>query len=487
LAQLLLGGRYRLQEVLGRGGMATVWHAEDLHLQRPVAVKVLSSAVLAVPGMRERLGREARIMARVAHPNIVAVHDFDVESDTAYLVLELVEGPSLGALLKRGALPVVEQAIGIAIQVCDALAAAHAAGVQHRDIKPGNLIVTPDGVVKVCDFGIARTDTSTLNDLTAISGTSEYVAPERAAGGVGDARADLYALGCVLYAMISGGPPFTGRTPVAVLQQHLHEEPQPLAGMRDDVPPALDRLVLDLLAKDPAHRPDNAEAVRERLAALAPSAPPPVPVIDMGDVPASMPTAAETTTRIAPPGHRRAAANWPGLRWALLALAGLVLVGAILAVVPTLGRSPANSTFEAGGTPAVEATDADDSPLVELSPEPEASAPPSSAPPSPERTTTPGRPPTLVDQYNNLQSVITQQTNAGQLDARAAAELRERLEDVARRLGRGQTEAASSRLARVRASLDDLVRDGKLTNGGFQVVSAAMDRFAGSLAGAQTT
>ncbi|WP_432995679.1 protein kinase domain-containing protein [Dactylosporangium sp. CA-233914] len=479
--QLLANGRYRLHEVLGRGGMATVWRADDLHLQRPVAVKVLSAAVLAVPGMRERLGREARILARLTHPNIVAVHDFDVESDTAYLVLELVEGPSLATLLRQGALPVVEQAVGIAIQVCDALTAAHAAGIQHRDIKPANIIVAPDGVAKVCDFGIARSDASTVNDPTANSGTSEYVAPERAVGDAGDARADLYALGCVLYAMLSGGPPFTGRTPVAVLRQHLHEVPVPLAELRADVPPELDRLVLDLLAKDPTRRPPSAEAVRNRLTALVPQAPATMPAIDLGNVPAieAPATAVETTTRI--PAAHRAVPTWPGLRWALVAFALLVLLGGILAVLPTLGGSPATPSVQADSSTAADAGAADDPSATAASPSADSPSPDASAPPTtPAPTATPGRPATLADQYNNLQAVIAQQVDAGQLDPKAGAELRDSLEEVARRLGKGQTDV-TGRVNRVRQSLAGLVRNGKLTSGGYQEVSAALDRFASSL------
>ncbi|WP_432826072.1 serine/threonine-protein kinase [Dactylosporangium sp. CA-092794] len=452
MAQLLVSGRYRLHEVLGRGGMATVWRADDLHLQRPVAVKVLDSAVLAAPGMREHLGREARILVRLTHPNIVAVYDFDVDSDTARLVLELVEGPSLATLLRQGALP-VEQAVGIAIQVCDALSAAHAAGIQHRDIKPANIIVMPGGVVKVCDFGIAGSEVSTA---------SEYVAPERAAGADGDARADLYALGCVLYAMVSGGPPFTGRTPVEVLQQHLHEVPVPPAELRADVPAELDRLVLELLDKDPARRPESAEAVRHRLAALAAQAPATAP----GDLPVRI------------PATHRAAPAWPGLRWALVAFGVLVLLGGILAVVPTLGGSPARPSFQAGiGSPAAADDPAPADPSAPVgSPSPDASAPPTTPAPA----ATPGRAATLADPYSNLQAVIAQQVSAGQLAPDAGAELHDRLEDVARRLSKGQSDV-TGRLDRVRQSLAGMQRDGKVTSGGYQAVSAALDRFANSL------
>jgi serine/threonine-protein kinase len=430
-----------LDEVLGRGGMATVWRARDLRLQRSVAVKVLDAWVLA----ESSLGDEARILARLDHPNIVAVHDFDVEADAAYLVMELVEGSSLAVLLRRGGLPVVQQAVGIAIQVCDALGAAHAAGVLHRDIKPANLIVTPDGAVKVCDFGIAL---STSTGGNTISGTVEYIAPERAAGDTGDARSDLYSLGCVMYAMLAGVPPFTGTD---VLRQHMHEEPPSLERARGDVQPELDELVHDLLAKDPDDRPASAEAVRNRLLLLA-------------ERPEPRAEAAPTVVI-----HRRRRVT--GLRVTLAVAALLALLGVAFAVLPGSG-GPVPAPVTAPATPA-------SSPPSD-SPTPDDSSSLASTPPAPAPSI--NRPAaTLADRYNAVLIAISQQANAGQLDARAAADLRNSLEDIGRRLSKGQVGLASSRVERMRSQLSELVEDGKLTDSGFRVVSGALDRFAGAL------
>src|SRR5690606_30567652 len=200
----LLNGRYRLHSLIGRGGMAEVWRGEDLRLERRVAVKLLGEST--DPDRLARFRREARTVARLSHPNIVTGHDLGVDGGVTYLVMELIEGTSLATRLAKGPLTVGD-AVAIAGQVCDALAAAHAAGIVHRDIKPGNILLTPAGTVKVCDFGIARLLHASPTQLTTtgtVIGTSEYMAPEQASGAPVDGRTDLYALGCVLYAMLTG-------------------------------------------------------------------------------------------------------------------------------------------------------------------------------------------------------------------------------------------------------------------------------------------
>jgi serine/threonine-protein kinase len=271
VSRRLLDGRYRLEEEIARGGTATVWRARDLRLDRPVAVKLLTAARSADPRMLERLRGEARILAGLTHPNIVVVHDLSVDSGRAYLVMELIEGRTLAARLADGRLP-VGQAAAIAAATCDALAAAHTVGAIHRDIKPANIMLARTGTVKVVDFGIARLQMAGQATLTANSqvlGTSLYMAPEQATGSRADARTDLYALGCVLYAMLTGAPPFPGNDPIEVLHHHLHHPPRPLRAQRSDIPPDLDRLTSELLDKDPARRPATAGLVRDRLAAMS--------------------------------------------------------------------------------------------------------------------------------------------------------------------------------------------------------------------------
>ncbi|WP_157744524.1 protein kinase domain-containing protein [Micromonospora viridifaciens] len=277
----LLDGRYQCEELLGSGGMGEVWRGRDLRLDRPVAVKVLAAAGLMEPMAAERFDREARAAAGLTHPHIVAVHDFGTEENDSYLIMELVEGRTVSALIADGPLTVL-QALSIAVQTCEGIAAAHAAGVVHRDVKPGNLIVTAAGTVKICDFGIARLPwaegENTLTEPATKLGTSSYMSPEQALGQPVDQRTDLYGLGCTLYAMLAGGPPFVGE-PLGVLHQHVNAPPQPLRERRPDVPAELEALAAVLLAKDPAGRPADAVEVRDRLAALLPRAGTPVPLV----------------------------------------------------------------------------------------------------------------------------------------------------------------------------------------------------------------
>jgi serine/threonine-protein kinase len=263
----VLGGRYTLHAVLGTGGMATVYRARDEILARDVAVKVLSPQFAADPGFLARFEREARHIAAISHPRIVTVFDCGVDRGTPYIVMELVAGRTLRQLLDEvGTLP-IDDAVGIAAAVCEALAAAHAAGLVHRDIKPAN-IVLPGSDVKVLDFGIAWTEDAVGRTRTqAVLGTAAYLPPERAAGGPAGPQADLYSLGCVLFEMLTGSPPFTGDSSVGVVYRHVHEDPGLPSMRRPGVPAQLDWITAQLLAKDPSARPPGAAAARSGLLA----------------------------------------------------------------------------------------------------------------------------------------------------------------------------------------------------------------------------
>ncbi len=266
----LLNGRYELWETLGAGGMATVWRGVDRVLERPVAVKVLNEGLAEDSRFAERFAREARHSASLAHPAIVTVFDSGVdESGTPYLVMELVDGRTLAELLELTPRLPVERAVAIASAVCDALQVAHAAGLVHRDIKPGNIMVADGGQVKVVDFGIAKAgnDEAQLTGTGSVLGTAAYLAPEQATASDVDGRADLYALGCVLVEMLTGRPPFDGATPVDVAWKHVSERPAPPSSLRPDIPPALDAAVLGLLEKEPGRRPADAAAARAELQA----------------------------------------------------------------------------------------------------------------------------------------------------------------------------------------------------------------------------
>jgi serine/threonine-protein kinase len=264
---VILGGRYRVEQELGRGGMAKVFRGTDTVLGRPVAIKVLAPRFSDDASFVQRFRREAQAAARLSNPNVVGVFDTGTDDGVHYIVMEYVDGKTLAEYLAGGGRIMPERAIEIAEAVCEALAAAHAQGVIHRDIKPGNIMITPSGQVKVADFGIARMTTSaeTVEQTAAVLGTAAYLSPEQAQGRPVDARSDLYSLGCVLYEMVTGRPPFTGDSPVAVASKHVLEPPTPPSKLNPDVSPELEAVILRALAKNPDNRYASAEELRADL------------------------------------------------------------------------------------------------------------------------------------------------------------------------------------------------------------------------------
>ena len=273
----LLGGRYELGGLLGRGGMAEVRRARDLRLNRDVAIKQLRIDLATDATFQERFRREAQAAAKLNHPNIVAVYDTGDEPDpdsavrVPYIVMELVQGHTLREILRMGRQIQPTKALEFAEGVLDALSYSHKAGIVHRDIKPANVMLTPDGTVKVMDFGIARAvaDTSsTMTQTAAVIGTAQYLSPEQARGETVDARSDIYSAGCLLYELLVGRPPFTGDSPVSVAYQHVREAPIPPSQLDAMITGMTDAVVLKALAKDPADRYQSAGAMRADVARL---------------------------------------------------------------------------------------------------------------------------------------------------------------------------------------------------------------------------
>jgi serine/threonine-protein kinase len=266
----VLGGRYVLQEVLGTGGMATVWRARDEVLGREVAVKVLSPQYAADPGFLARFDREARHAARLSHPRLVTVFDSGVDGQMPFIVMELVAGRTLRQVLDQAGMLAAGESVRIAAAVCEALEVAHAAGLVHRDITPANIVLA-DAEVKVLDFGIARADGGTgVTGTAVVLGTAAYLSPEQASGRPAGPQADLYSLGCVLFEMLTGAPPFSADSAVGLAYRHVHDDPGPPSARRPGLPARLDQITAWLLAKDPAARPASAAAARAGLlAALA--------------------------------------------------------------------------------------------------------------------------------------------------------------------------------------------------------------------------
>lgn len=272
----VLSGRYRVDDLIGRGGMASVYRGYDQTLGRTVAIKILKADLAGDAAFRTRFRLEAQAASRMAHPTIVRVFDAgeDVEvgvdgqeRPVPYIVMELVQGRLLKEIIAEGSVP-VDDALRYVDGILEALEYSHRAGVVHRDIKPGNVMITDAGRVKVMDFGIARAvsdSSSTVAETTAIVGTAAYFSPEQAKGESVDARADLYSTGVVLYELLTGRPPFRGETPVAVAYQHVSEAPLPPSEINEAIPRALDAIVLRALAKDPFQRPQDAASFREML------------------------------------------------------------------------------------------------------------------------------------------------------------------------------------------------------------------------------
>ncbi|GAA5042954.1 non-specific serine/threonine protein kinase [Thermocatellispora tengchongensis] len=266
---MVIGDRYVLDDLpLGQGGMGAVYAGHDKHLDRKVAVKLLR-----VPGghdaeLEQRFTREARILARLEHPGAPVLYDFGASDQRLYQVMQFIDGVTIADVVsEHGPLP-VPWAAAIAAQACAVLSAAHALSICHRDLKPTNLMLCPDGGVKVLDFGLAmlrEADTTQFTRVGQILGTPAYMAPEQIQRGVASPRSDLYSLGCVLHEMLTGRQLFTGPTEYAVYEKQVNERPPPVPG----VPAELDKLIAELLEKQPERRPADARALYDRLEPFA--------------------------------------------------------------------------------------------------------------------------------------------------------------------------------------------------------------------------
>jgi eukaryotic-like serine/threonine-protein kinase len=315
----VLAERYRLEERVAAGGMGEVWRATDLLLQRTVAVKLLREALAEDPIVVERFRREALLAAQISHPNMAGVYDYVHDGGRTGIVMEYVDGETLAERLAREGKLSVAESIRVGSGILTALRSAHDSGIVHRDVKPGNVMITPAGDVKVTDFGIARAVSDhTLTETGAVIGTAHYLSPEQVAGKAATPSSDVYSVGAVMYEMLAGQKPFTGETQIAVAMKRLTEDPPPIGSVRKDVPASVARVIDHALERDPTVRFSTADQMRLALDEAAGTSTPatmpnvmdptPTEVLPVADARASEAEAAslaETTVRPAVVAERR--------------------------------------------------------------------------------------------------------------------------------------------------------------------------------------
>ncbi|MDQ0894091.1 protein kinase domain-containing protein [Agromyces ramosus] len=374
-AGLTFGGRYELQSRIAIGGMGEVWAATDLVIGRQVAIKILKDEYLGDPGFLERFRAEARHAALVNHEGIANVFDYGEEEGSAYLVMELVPGEALSTILEREHVLSTDKVLDIVAQTAAALQAAHAAGLVHRDIKPGNLLITPDGRVKITDFGIARiADQVPLTATGQVMGTVQYLSPEQASGHPASPTTDIYSLGIVAYEALAGRRPFTGESQVAIAMAQINETPPDLPVT---VSEPVRNLVYACIAKNPADRPPSAAHLARAATALrrgdvqAAAAAVPAVLGAAGATAATMlmpqqgataattvlPSAGGMTTETVvdePEPKKRSPWTWPLI--VLIAILAIVLIGTIIALALNSGNN--GSPSSSAGSPATRSTPA---------------------------------------------------------------------------------------------------------------------------------
>lgn len=339
LPEFILAGRYRLISPVGEGGMATVYRGRDLRLNRDVAVKILREDLTRDPSFLGRFGREAEIVASLSHPNIVPVYDVGEDQGSHFIVMEYVRGRTLRDAIEASGHLRVDRAVAIMERVLDALGYAHRQGLVHRDVKPANILLAPDGVPRLADFGIAHLADASTTRTAAILGSAHYLSPEQSRGEEATPASDIYACGIVLFEMVAGHPPFDGPNPLAIAHQHLHSKPPAPLSTGAAGPPALDSVVARALAKEPGARFADAAtfagALREAMTSHEATAIQPL----AGEATAEMPLSSGARP-VERPGEVGIRVRRSGRKSYVLAAAAaaLLVVAAYFASLPPIGH-----------------------------------------------------------------------------------------------------------------------------------------------------
>lgn len=500
-------GAYTLQELVGQGGMSSVYRAFDERLHRPVAVKVLSEAAAMQPGLVDRFRQEALLLASLRHPHIVQVYDFGAQDGLIYMVQELLPGPTLDQRLHdlhaRGERTDRETILAITSDLASALDAAHAAGIVHRDVKPANAIWNAAGALVLTDFGVAKNtlEDAAITQAGVVFGTPIYISPEQAQGLTPTPASDIYALGVLIYELIAGHPPFAEGTPMEIVFAHVQTPAPPLRPSRPDLPPAAEAVVLRALAKDPADRFGSASELASELAsawparpadAAAPVAALPDPATAIWDKPTTVwtppaPTHAPAAAIPAPTPVQSAlpdpapisaqAAGAPPRRniplIAIVALAALLLVG----VAAALRGNSAGGGARPINTPANPGRPTAAAGKPSPAPNPGAPAPkPSPGQPAPK--------PSPIPQDNNSGDPLDQLQalfSAGSADGRAGKEGNRLLNDLAQvrqAIEKGDQQRAANKLADLRRRVQGDVRSKKIDASFAQQATADIDAIA---------
>jgi eukaryotic-like serine/threonine-protein kinase len=472
----VLSDRYELGRVLGRGGMAEVREAQDLRLHRRVAVKILHASLADDPAFIERFRREATAVAALNHPGLVGIYDAGSDGDTRYLVMEYLEGTTLAELLREQGRLDVSRLVEVGVAAAGALEAVHRAGLVHRDVKPANIMITPDGGVKLMDLGIARSsDASALTATSSVIGTAAYLAPEQALGQPADARSDIYALGCVLYEAATGRQPFEGDSAVAVALQQVNAVPPVPSSLVSDLPADLDTILARAMAKEPALRYTTAADLSEDLQRLRRGVP----------VTAVLPATDAPTQAMAPADEiavrSRTAAGVPEVRrnrtsrWVAAGLVAIAAVVGLIALAVAGGLFDGDGDDPAMGDGEVTEPQPDGTTVPEPAPQATADAP---APPGDATTTAPGTDVTDLAALDQAVAEVTAEADgalaAGEIDQSARDNLVDKAADAADKARSGDDDALDQ-VESLREELEDLRDDGDLTPPTFNRLRRAVD------------